>query len=151
MSACFSLAAHISCLQLSPDLAAIVMTYPWECIECKSCAICSKSDNEVRHDPQVISLCSFIDLLFKSVGCVQVCAACLYCIYRTSSCSVTTVIGDITCSVSDLLLRNLLKVIIIATHTADLCNLATGFQTVGSRYLGYDQTVHKYDVTQSVS
>ena len=40
-------AAHLSCLQLSPDLAAIVMTYPWECIECKSCAICTKSDNEV--------------------------------------------------------------------------------------------------------
>ena len=39
--------AHPSCLKFTPALAAIIMTYQWECIECKSCAICNKSDQEV--------------------------------------------------------------------------------------------------------
>jgi zinc finger protein ubi-d4 len=37
---------HPSCLQFSPSLAAVVLTYRWQCIECKSCSLCGKSDND---------------------------------------------------------------------------------------------------------
>ncbi|XP_065919107.1 zinc finger protein ubi-d4-like isoform X2 [Dysidea avara] len=37
---------HPSCLQFSPALMEIVMTYRWQCIECKSCHLCGQSDND---------------------------------------------------------------------------------------------------------
>lgn len=37
---------HPSCLQFSPALASVVLTYRWQCIECKSCSLCGKSDND---------------------------------------------------------------------------------------------------------
>ena len=55
---CISLAAHPSCLKFTPALAAIIMTYQWECIECKSCAICNKSDQEVGQSGVCVCVCA---------------------------------------------------------------------------------------------
>ena len=38
--------AHPSCMQFSESLAAIVHTYRWQCIECKSCHFCGTSEND---------------------------------------------------------------------------------------------------------
>lgn len=38
--------AHPSCLQFTLPLAKVVLTYRWQCIECKSCHLCGTSDND---------------------------------------------------------------------------------------------------------
>lgn len=39
--------AHASCLEMSDEMMACVATYPWQCIECKRCTVCSLGDQEV--------------------------------------------------------------------------------------------------------
>ncbi|VDM73893.1 unnamed protein product [Strongylus vulgaris] len=38
--------AHASCLEMSDEMVACVLTYPWQCIECKRCSVCSLGDQE---------------------------------------------------------------------------------------------------------
>ncbi|EYC43458.1 hypothetical protein Y032_0493g2436 [Ancylostoma ceylanicum] len=38
--------AHASCLEMSDEMVACVATYPWQCIECKRCTVCSLGDQE---------------------------------------------------------------------------------------------------------
>ena len=38
--------AHPSCMQFSDSLSAVVHTYRWQCIECKSCHFCGTSEND---------------------------------------------------------------------------------------------------------
>ena len=38
--------AHPSCMQFSAALSAVVRTYRWQCIECKSCHFCGTSEND---------------------------------------------------------------------------------------------------------
>lgn len=38
--------AHPSCMQFSDALSAMVHTYRWQCIECKSCHFCGTSEND---------------------------------------------------------------------------------------------------------
>ncbi|VDO49600.1 unnamed protein product [Haemonchus placei] len=40
------LQSHPSCLDMNDEMAAHVATYPWQCIECKRCTICSMGDRE---------------------------------------------------------------------------------------------------------
>ena len=88
------LIGHPSCLQFSPALMEIVMTYRWQCIECKSCHLCGQSDNDVSAYSQWVKS--------QLSTCVT--------IYRTSYYSVMIVTEAITCIVLALLLKNLLKV-----------------------------------------
>ena len=39
---------HPSCLLFTPKLVANVKQYPWTCIECKMCEVCSTPGNDVR-------------------------------------------------------------------------------------------------------
>lgn len=41
------LSGHPSCLDFTESLLEQVQQYPWECIECKKCEVCSKNDGEV--------------------------------------------------------------------------------------------------------
>ena len=38
--------SHIECLQISDDQHAVIQTYNWACIECKTCTICAQAKNE---------------------------------------------------------------------------------------------------------
>lgn len=38
--------AHPTCLQFTPRMVTSIKKYRWQCIECKSCAICGTSDND---------------------------------------------------------------------------------------------------------
>ncbi|KAM4770658.1 PHD finger protein 10 isoform 2-T2 [Rhinophrynus dorsalis] len=37
---------HPSCLDMAPELVAIIKKYPWQCMECKSCIICGQPHHE---------------------------------------------------------------------------------------------------------
>lgn len=37
---------HPTCLQFTPNMIVSVKKYSWQCIECKSCGLCGKSDND---------------------------------------------------------------------------------------------------------
>jgi hypothetical protein len=39
---------HPVCLDANNEMLTIIKTYPWQCIECKSCAKCNKTHDEVR-------------------------------------------------------------------------------------------------------
>ena len=41
------LTGHPTCMQFSTSLSAVVRTYRWQCIECKTCHICGTSENDV--------------------------------------------------------------------------------------------------------
>jgi hypothetical protein len=38
--------AHPSCLGIGKTATAVVGTYPWQCLECKTCQVCSNPDQE---------------------------------------------------------------------------------------------------------
>ncbi len=40
---------HPTCLQFTANMIVSVKKYPWQCIECKSCAICGTSENDVSN------------------------------------------------------------------------------------------------------
>ena len=44
---------HPSCLDMNIQLVAVIQTYPWQCMECKTCIICRDPFDEVinRHGP----------------------------------------------------------------------------------------------------
>ncbi|XP_054136515.1 PHD finger protein 10 isoform X3 [Melozone crissalis] len=37
---------HPSCLDMTPELVAMIKTYPWQCMECKTCIICGQPHHE---------------------------------------------------------------------------------------------------------
>lgn len=37
---------HPSCLDMSKDLVSVIVTYNWQCLECKTCTYCSKPHHE---------------------------------------------------------------------------------------------------------
>ncbi|XP_073484102.1 PHD finger protein 10 isoform X2 [Aquarana catesbeiana] len=37
---------HPSCLDMAPELVAVIKKYPWQCMECKTCIICSQAHHE---------------------------------------------------------------------------------------------------------
>lgn len=37
---------HPSCLDMSPELVAVIKKYPWQCMECKTCIICGQPHHE---------------------------------------------------------------------------------------------------------
>jgi hypothetical protein len=39
---------HLACLEINSDLSSIIKTYPWQCMDCKSCTKCNKTHDEVR-------------------------------------------------------------------------------------------------------
>ena len=39
--------AHPTCLQFTQRMVLSIKKYRWQCIECKSCAVCGTSDNDV--------------------------------------------------------------------------------------------------------
>jgi BRG1-associated factor 45A len=39
---------HPICLDVNAEMLTIIKTYPWQCIDCKSCAKCDKAHDEVR-------------------------------------------------------------------------------------------------------
>ncbi|KJH53631.1 PHD-finger [Dictyocaulus viviparus] len=41
-----TLQAHATCLEMSDEMAIHVATYPWQCMECKRCSVCSLGDRE---------------------------------------------------------------------------------------------------------
>ena len=59
---------HPSCLQFTDNMKKSVLTYRWQCIECKTCTLCGTSENDVSN------LLIFISLI-KNRGCnvVRVC------------------------------------------------------------------------------
>lgn len=40
------LQAHPACLEMTDEMALHVTTYPWQCIECKRCSVCTMGDRE---------------------------------------------------------------------------------------------------------
>ena len=38
---------HPSCLDMNTQLVAVIQTYPWQCMECKTCIICRDPFDEV--------------------------------------------------------------------------------------------------------
>ena len=38
---------HPLCLDVNDEMLSIIKTYSWQCIDCKSCAKCSKTHDEV--------------------------------------------------------------------------------------------------------
>lgn len=39
---------HPSCLQFTPNMIISTKRHGWQCIECKSCAMCGTSENDVK-------------------------------------------------------------------------------------------------------
>jgi len=39
---------HPSCLDMSQQLVKVIITYPWQCMECKTCTQCRDPFDEVR-------------------------------------------------------------------------------------------------------
>ncbi|CAF3956905.1 unnamed protein product [Rotaria sp. Silwood2] len=39
---------HPTCLEANNDMLTIIKTYPWQCIDCKSCAKCNKTHDEAN-------------------------------------------------------------------------------------------------------
>ncbi|KAF7710702.1 PHD finger protein 10 [Silurus meridionalis] len=37
---------HPSCLDMSAELVALIKTYPWQCMECKTCTVCEQPHHE---------------------------------------------------------------------------------------------------------
>ena len=42
--------AHIVCLELTDEMVPIIKTYPWQCMECKTCVKCKDAQDEVSVD-----------------------------------------------------------------------------------------------------
>ena len=40
---------HPSCLDMNIQLVAVIQTYPWQCMECKTCIICRDPFDEVMN------------------------------------------------------------------------------------------------------
>ncbi|VDO89394.1 unnamed protein product [Heligmosomoides polygyrus] len=40
------IATHPACLEMTDEMALHVTTYPWQCIECKRCSVCTMGDRE---------------------------------------------------------------------------------------------------------
>lgn len=38
---------HPQCLDLTEDMVAVIKTYPWQCMECKTCVECMDPFDEV--------------------------------------------------------------------------------------------------------
>ena len=51
-----SLSGHPTCMDLAP-VADIMRSYPWKCIECKTCEICREKGNDVSIDPSFLASC----------------------------------------------------------------------------------------------
>ena len=41
------ISAHPSCLDLTEEMVGVVQTYPWQCMECKTCVECMDPYDEV--------------------------------------------------------------------------------------------------------
>ena len=52
---------HPSCLQYSDRLVEKIRTIHWQCIDCKRCVVCNKSDDSVRRFSS--PFCFFIENL----------------------------------------------------------------------------------------
>lgn len=42
----FVYSGHPSCLDMSAELVALIKTYPWQCMECKTCTVCEQPHHE---------------------------------------------------------------------------------------------------------
>ena len=42
-----SFVGHASCLDLTDAMLKVIKTYPWQCMECKTCVECMNSTDEV--------------------------------------------------------------------------------------------------------
>ncbi|XP_023677331.1 PHD finger protein 10 isoform X2 [Paramormyrops kingsleyae] len=60
---------HPSCLDMSTDLVALIKTYPWQCMECKTCMVC-----EQPHHEEEMMFCDQCDRGFHTfcVGVVSI-------------------------------------------------------------------------------
>lgn len=38
---------HPACLDITDDMVAVIKTYPWQCMECKTCVECMDPFDEV--------------------------------------------------------------------------------------------------------
>lgn len=93
---------HPTCLQFTENMMQAVRTYQWQCIECKSCSLCGTSENDVRaRNTHNVLFIRHAGVFFKPGASVCPVTAVTLCV-RISSCSVTTAIGDITCTASNL-------------------------------------------------
>jgi hypothetical protein len=54
---------HPVCLDVNNDMLNIIKTYSWQCIDCKSCAKCNKTHDEVNDIPSFFCFC-FINKIF---------------------------------------------------------------------------------------
>ena len=57
------ISGHPSCLKFTPNMIISTKKYGWQCIECKSCAICGTSENDVSFGKIIILLFTFWPLL----------------------------------------------------------------------------------------
>eukprot|EP00055_Hartaetosiga_balthica_P005158 m.14685 g.14685 ORF g.14685 m.14685 type:complete len:600 (+) comp4355_c0_seq1:76-1875(+) len=39
---------HFKCLDISPALRVAIESYPWTCVDCKTCSVCKSADNETK-------------------------------------------------------------------------------------------------------
>jgi len=52
----FPFLAHPSCVEISEEMLAVVLTYKWMCMECKVCVKCKDPGNEVSLLYQLLAL-----------------------------------------------------------------------------------------------
>jgi len=51
---------HPVCLDVNNDMLTIIKTYPWQCIDCKSCAKCNKTHDEVSRKIKTTMIIKYI-------------------------------------------------------------------------------------------
>jgi len=51
---------HPACLDANTEMLIVIKTYPWQCIDCKSCAKCNKTHDEVRNKSVKKKECVFV-------------------------------------------------------------------------------------------
>ncbi|XP_071250357.1 PHD finger protein 10-like isoform X3 [Salvelinus alpinus] len=68
--------AHPSCLDMSEELVGLIKTYPWQCMECKTCTVCKHP-----HHEEEMMFCDTCDRGFHSfcVGLDSIPLGCWVC------------------------------------------------------------------------
>ncbi|KAL5474775.1 hypothetical protein EMCRGX_G026784 [Ephydatia muelleri] len=76
---------HPSCLNLTPKVATIAKTYPWQCLECKMCQVCGDGGQEESMvfcdecDRGYHSFCVNLNGIPSGLWLCRVCGSCANC------------------------------------------------------------------------
>ncbi|KAK3698907.1 hypothetical protein QZH41_020366 [Actinostola sp. cb2023] len=80
---------HPSCLDMSPQLVKVIITYPWQCMECKTCTQCRDPFDEDKMlfcdecDRGYHSFCVGLKQIPVGRWTCELCGVCASCLRRT--------------------------------------------------------------------